>query len=216
MSGERGLAIYDLDGVITRRDTFTALVMRRLLRTPARLLRAAPVAVPMLRGHEPHRHETARRIAEIAMTGLGERAYAAQAEAFGHRIGGDPGWLRADAIDRLRRQHADGVRIVIATASERFLAAALLASAEVPYDLLSASSLSETPSGMRVTDHRVGARKTEALHDLGVPVNEAEFVTDSLTDLPTARTAARVVLIGASTKTRVGYARAGVTTHALA
>lgn len=37
-----------------------------------------------------------------------------------------------------------------------------------------------------------------------------EFVTDSITDLPTARAAARVVLVGASPRTRDRYARAGI------
>lgn len=113
-------------------------------------------------------------------------------------------------MQRIRRQHAEGARIVIATATERRLAEVLLAAAGIPYDLLSASILIETPSGMEFADHRVGTRKAEALREQGVPIEAAEFVTDSLADLPTARAAARVVLIGASPRTRRRYARAAV------
>lgn len=63
---------------------------------------------------------------------------------------------------------------------------------------------------MRVADHRVGIRKAEALRDLRVPLENAEFVTDSITDLPTARAAARVVLIGASPRARDRFVRSGI------
>ncbi|MGY4721434.1 haloacid dehalogenase-like hydrolase [Naumannella huperziae] len=209
--GDHRLVIYDLDGVITRRDTFTALVIHRLRRAPFRLLRATMAAMPMLRGDATSRHEAAQRVAEIAMTGLREREYIAEARAFGKRIAGDPCWIRPWAVDRLRRQHAKGARIVVATATERSLAAALLDHAAVPYDSLSASSLTETASGMQVADHRVGTRKMEALREMGVSIEDAEFVTDSTTDLPTAQVAARVVLIGASTRTHDKFLRSGVT-----
>ena len=78
--------------------------------------------------------------------------------------------MRDEAVQRIRRQHAEGARIVIATATERRLAEALLAAAGIPYDLLSASILIETPSGMEFADHRVGTRKAEALREQGVPI----------------------------------------------
>jgi phosphatidylglycerophosphatase C len=70
--------------------------------------------------------------------------------------------------------------------------------------------LSETPTGIDVTDHRLGERKVGALRELGVDIAHAEFVTDSFSDLPTARAAARVVLIGASRRTRQRFRDAGV------
>ncbi len=133
-------------------------VVARLRQAPLRLLKAMPAAGAMLLGeHTGHRHRSARRVAEIALSGLRESEYLALAESFGHRIGGEPSWTA-------------------------------------------------------VSDHRVGTRKTESLREQGVVIEEAEFVTDSLTDLPTARAAASVVLIGASARTRERYARAGVAT----
>lgn len=205
------VVVYDLDGVITRKDSFTAFVGERLRRAPLRLLPVVPAVGLMALGTRPgRRRRIAHRITEIALAGLNERDYGILAAAFGHRIGRDPAWVRAEAVQRLRQQHAAGVRIVVATASERRLAEALLASAGVPYDVLSASVLTGTSTGMKVVDHRVGVRKVEALREQRIPLKEAEFVTDSVTDLPTARAAARVVLVGASLRTRDRYVRAGI------
>lgn len=202
------LVVYDLDGVITRKDTFTALVLGRLARSPLRLLRALPLAATILSGKKP---EASRRIAETALSGMTDADYAALAAQLGRKFAADPKWMRPYSVRRIRRQYDAGARIVIATAAERRLAEALLAAADVPYDLLSASLLKALPSGLAVCDHRVGARKTEALIELDVPIANAEFVTDSITDLPTAETAACVVLIGASGRTRRRFDLTNVT-----
>lgn len=193
------LVVYDLDGVITRKDTFTALVLGQLWRSPRRLLRALPVAVTILSGKKA---EASRRIAEIALAGMTDADYAGLAEQLGRKFAADPKWMRPDTAKRIRRQYDSGARLVIATATERRLAEALLAAANIPYDLLSASHLEAKPSGLAVRDHRIGVRKADALIELGIPVASAEFVTDSITDLPTAEAAGYVVLIGASARTR--------------
>lgn len=205
-----GLVVYDLDGVITRKDTFTALVMSRLIRSPMRIFRSLPAAV-LLRSER--KALASRRIAEIALSGMTDDSYSDLAERLGRRFAADAKWIRGDTVQRIRRQHEQGARIVIATASEHRLAHALLTAAEIPHDLLSASHLSATAYGFRVADHRVGDRKVEALRELGEPIEHAEFVTDSLTDLPTAQAAARVVLIGASERTRRRFAECGVRIH---
>lgn len=205
------MVVYDLDGVITRKDSFAYFIGERLRRTPLRLIAALPAIGLMLLSTRPARRRLiAHRVTEIALAGLTEHDYAALAADFGRRIGSDLTWVRAETVQRIRQEHAEGIRIVIATATERRLAEALLASAGVPYDALSASVLTGTPTGMRVVDHRVGVRKMEALREQGVPFGEAEFVTDSITDLPTARAAARVVLVGASLRTRDQFIQAGV------
>lgn len=205
------IVVYDLDGVITRKDSFTFFMGERLRQTPQRLMAVLPAVGLMLLSRQPGRRQRiAHRVTEIALGDLNEHDYSVLAAEFGHRIGSDLTWVRAETVQRIRQQHAAGVRIIIATATERRLAEALLASADIPYDALSASVLTGTPTGMRVVDHRVGVRKMEALREQRIPLGEAEFVTDSITDLPTARAAARVVLVGASLRTRDRYARAGI------
>ena len=208
---DTSVVVYDLDGVITRKDSFMAFVWVRLRRAPLRMLAALQAVGPMLLSAQPgRRRRIAHRVTEIALAGLNEHDYAALVTAFGRRIGSDPHWVRTGTVRLIRDQHAAGVWIVIATATERRLAKALLSSADVPYDLLSASRLIGTPTGMAVADHRIGHRKTQALMELCIPLDDAEFVTDSITDLPTARAAARVVLVGASARTAERYARAGI------
>jgi phosphatidylglycerophosphatase C len=206
------LIVYDLDGVITTRDSFTALIIAQLRRQPFRLVRALPAALTMLLSRsEDRRHSAARRVTQIALAHVTEAGYAELAETFGARIGQDPSWIRTAAVDRVRAQHAHGARIVIATATEHQLARALLEQAGVPYDVLLASQLASTATGIEFSDHRVAARKVAALREQGIAIETAEFVTDSLTDLPAARAAARVVLIGASANTRVRFEQAAVT-----
>jgi phosphatidylglycerophosphatase C len=206
------VVVYDLDGVITTRDTFTVFTAGELCRRPWRLVPAVPLAV---RRHFSHDEEFRRisgvRIARIALRGLSDVDFTVRVESFGRRVGRSRTWIRSSAVARIRRQKCRGATIVIATATERRLAAALLDRADVPYDLLSASELSETPTGIDVTDHRLGERKAGALRELGVDIAHAEFVTDSFSDLPTAREAESVVLIGASRRTRQRFRAAGVT-----
>lgn len=205
------VVVYDLDGVITRKDSFVAFMTLRFRQAPQRIATVLiAVALGLLSTRPGRRRRITHRVTAIALTGLNTDDYAALTTAFGRQIGCDPKWVRAETVQRIRQQHAAGVRIVIATATERRLAEALLASADVPYDLLSASCLTDTPTGMAVTDHRIGARKAQALTELRIPLGDAEFVTDSISDLPTARAAARLILVGASSRTRKRYLRAGL------
>ncbi|WP_337661932.1 HAD family hydrolase [Actinoalloteichus sp. AHMU CJ021] len=210
------VAGYDLDGVVTRRDSFTALLVDRLRASPPRLIRAFPslLRLTLHPGDAQRRSRAARRVTEVALSGLSTPEYQRLADEVGARIGGDPTWLRAEVVDRIRREHGAGTRVVVATASEHRLATALLRAADIPFDLLSASRLTGGPTGQRVADHRVGARKAEALRECGVPLDEAVFTTDSYTDLPAARLAARVVLVGATRRTRERYAAAGIDVRA--
>lgn len=208
------VVVYDLGGVITTRDTFTTFTIEQLCRRPLRLVPAIPLAVRrFLSRDEEFRRRTGVRIARIALRGLSEEDFTVRVENFGRRVGAGRTWIRRSAVARIRHQKAQDATIVIATATERRLAAALLNRAGVPYDLLSASELSATPTGIDVTDHRLGERKAGALRELGIDLAGAEFVTDSFSDLPTARAAATVVLIGASRRTGQKFRDAGVATR---
>lgn len=201
---------HDLDGVITRKDSFTGFLLERMRGSALRVLVGLPaVCLMLLSTRSGRRTRVIHRLTEISLSGWDEKSYAACAMAFGDRIGGDSSWIRDETVRRVRRQHAEGTRIVIATSTERRLAEALLTRAGIPFDLLAASLLAEAHGGMTVDDHRVGARKAQALRDLGVRLEEAEFVTDSITDLSTARASARVVLIGAPKRTKDRFVREG-------
>lgn len=127
------VVVYDLDGVITRKDSFTAFLGERFRRAPLRLLATLPAVGLMLLSPRPgRRRRMAQRVTEIALAGMHEHDYGFIAAAFGRRIDRDPEWMCAETAWRIRQQRAAGVRIVIATATEKRLAEALLASVEVP------------------------------------------------------------------------------------
>lgn len=203
--------IYDLDSVITTKDSFAALLLHRLTRSPRRLLCTVPAILAWAGARDPkNRAVLSDRITSIALHGMDEAEYARLARMLGTRIGGSASWIRAGIVERIRRQYSNGARIIIATASEERLARALLERAGVPFHHISASRLVETSTSMDVHDHRFGARKAAALVESGVPVGTAEFVTDSHADLPTARTAARVTLVHPSRSTRRSFDREGI------
>lgn len=203
MSGtSQPVVIYDLDGVVTRRDSFTALVLYRLRTSPVRLVRALPRAVSWACSRHPdQKARAARSIAADALRGMTDDEYTELAQFIGKRLGSDPDWIRQDIVERTRRQYAAGHHLVLATASEQRLAEALLEHAGVTYHTLSATQLRATSAGIAVQDHRIGHRKAQALEELGVPIADAEFVTDSTTDLPTARLARQVTLVSTSRST---------------
>lgn len=208
---QHSVVIYDLDGVIIRNDSFASLLAARLRSSPRRLLRAGPsISAWAFSRDAESRARVARRLTAVALSGMRDGQYGAMAETMGARIGASRRWVRADVVARIRRQHAEGKTIVIATATEARLASALLVRARVPFDHLSASELAQTATGMVFTDHRVGSRKAEALVSSGIDLATAEFATDSGTDLPTARRAGHVVLVGAGGRTRAEYERAGI------
>lgn len=209
------VVIYDMDGVITRRDSFTALVVERLRRSPLRLIRALPPAAVMPLLPPDARAAASRAITRSALRGVTFDEYERIARRVGARIGGDPAWIRAEIVARIRAEHAAGRRVVIATASERTLAAALLERAGVPRTRLSASLLVPGPHGVEIGDHRIGERKAEAICE-SEPIHLAHFVTDSATDLPTARRVASVELIGAGPRTRARFRAEGIEVRARA
>lgn len=205
------LVVYDLDGVVTRHDSFTALVLRRLGHCPVRLLLALPHALALAVRRSPEaRQALTRTVSRIALRGMDLDRYALLADALGERIGASPGWIRGEVVEDMLRRRRRGETIVVATATEGRLATAILRAAGAPYDILSASSLAEVRGGLAFDDHRVGARKLTALREEGVAIGDALFLTDSTTDLPTALAARRVRLVGASRRTRRSFADAGI------
>lgn len=203
--------IWDMDGTLTTSNCFYRYVRNRLLSSPVRLARAAPVLWGMRRApsHDA-KAEYGHRIAGIALGGMSLERYHTEARAFGAALAHSEGWMRPEAVAHIQDQYNAGVHIVIATACERELAHSVLMAAGVPYHVLSATGFSEIAGAIVVSDPRDGARKTQALLDLGVPLQDAQFITDDFSDHPTAARCRDVVLVAPSAQTVQDYARAGI------
>ncbi|MDN6438893.1 MAG: hypothetical protein L0K27_05435 [Corynebacterium nuruki] len=96
------VVVYDLDGVITTRDTFTTFTIEQLCRKPLRLVPAIPLAVRrFLSRDDEFRRRTGVRIARIALRGLSEEDFTVRVENFGRRVGAGRTWIRGSAVDRI-------------------------------------------------------------------------------------------------------------------
>jgi phosphatidylglycerophosphatase C len=118
----RTVALFDLDGTITRRDTYLAYLLGFLLRHPGRLWRAAPLPFAVLRHFAGQRDNTWLKVTFLRaiLSGVPRPVLEAWTEAFLDRIlakGLRPGSLRA-----IERHRAAGHRLVMVTASLDFYA----------------------------------------------------------------------------------------------
>lgn len=207
--------VLDLDGVLSTRDTFAALLVAAARRRPLTALRSAPELTRWLRaGHNVGRHAAASRdVARSLLRGMPEATYDALANEVGKRLGSSA--ARASMVEVATRCRRGGAHIVVATGSEHRLAAAFLAAAGVEHDLLLASTLRWTPTGPVVDRHIRGKSKLTTLRAAGIDVEQRRFWTDSYDDYPTARAAASVVLVAPSRRSAAAYRGAGLATELL-
>lgn len=207
--------VLDLDGVLSTRDTFAALLVAAARRRPVTPLRSAPTLVRWLRaGHDVDRHAAAsREVARDLLRGMSEPTYDALAHQVGSRLGASA--ARASMVEVAARCRLEGAHIVVATGSERRLAAAFLVAAGVEHDLLLASSLRWTPTGPVFDRHIRGKSKLTTLREAGIDVEQRRFWTDSFDDYPTAQAAASVVLVAPSRHSAAAYRASGLATELL-
>jgi phosphatidylglycerophosphatase C len=190
------VTLFDLDGVLTTRDTMAALITQRLKRRPFRLLAVLPVyAVALIAGsHRPLAARANRFAVRLTFKGLDDAEYRALATDMGRQLAEHPGFLRKDLV-QLCRDAQESSRTVIVTASERHLVEGLLEACGLSTVELIASHIDFPKRFPRLVLHNVGSQKIQSLHAAGVPVENATFYTDSASDLPLALAAAHMVIV---------------------
>jgi phosphatidylglycerophosphatase C len=204
--------IFDLDGVLSTRDTFSALLLARFRGNPVALARALPAFRAWLRSRGDVAANTvaAHRLSTIALGSMGDDRYGEIAAAMGAKLGRDPRWVRADVVRLLLELKDAGHRVVVATASERRLAEAFLRAIGARWDLLLASEFRWNGGRVELVAHLRAAAKREALAKAGVAVSESRFYTDSYDDHPTAAAAGELVLVYPSASSVQRYSDAGL------
>jgi phosphatidylglycerophosphatase C len=110
----------------------------------------------------------------------------------------------------MRSLRASGRRVVVATATERRLAAAFLAGIGAEHDLLIASELRWDGVDGAFALHRRGDAKRDALLAAGVDLGAATFFTDSFDDHATAALAGELVLVHPSDRALRSYGASGL------
>ena len=201
----RHVVLFDFDGVLVRGDAFARFVRRRLLRAWWRL----PLLLPYLplAATRRGRRAAARAAVRLAWAGVDERAYRAQADAFGRALARDARHFSRAAFAALNRHRHAGDRVIVVTGCEHTLARAILDELGLGALELVASRLAKGRLGMRTVLHNVGREKLRQLEAMGVHPPWAAAYSDSLLDLPLLGGAERAVLVNGDSK-RVKRAQA--------
>jgi phosphatidylglycerophosphatase C len=194
-SGGRPVALFDMDGVLVKGDSF-ALFMRRAAAVGWRrasgfagLLAAAPLALV------PRQRSRAIRLAVRAgLIGMSTEEVRRRAKAFGEALAKEPGRVRQDGLAAAQSHIRAGDRVVVVTASEQTLARAYL-------DAIGLDEVELIASQVDDGIHNRGAVKPRQLVARGICPPWQVAYSDSLTDLPMLCGARRAVLVNASQRT---------------
>jgi len=197
------IVLFDLDGVLTHRDTMSHVVIRRFAQHPLRIPFGAPMLalsllLPAVSGT---RAKLNRRLVALALRGLQHTDYNAIADDAGDRLALSPRWPVLTAIARVKHHVELGDRVIVTTASERRLARQYLDAVGLGAVELFASELRATYSGLAFYSHNYGSEKVATLERAGVPLADAILYTDSSSDLPLALRCRATTLVNASTAT---------------
>ncbi len=111
-----GLAVFDLDGTLTRRDTLASFLLRCLARRPWRVLRLPCVLPAMLRfGADHDRGELKGALLHALLGGLSSQALGRAATGFARGVA--RGGIRREAQEALATHRARGDQLVLMSAS---------------------------------------------------------------------------------------------------
>ena len=205
------VALFDLDGVLTRRDTFAGFVLMRLRRRPLRLALALPLVPFMLL---PATRRPAVTLAvKLALARLTVAAYRAEAAAFADALAASPRAIQRGCVAEARRHLDAGARVVFVTACEEAIARPLLDAVGLPEVELVASRLergggaAERAGGLlagvrrrswHVVLHNLGEEKPRQLAARGIEPPWSVAYSDHAVDLPLLGGARVAVLVNPS------------------
>ena len=205
-AGEQDVAprvvLFDFDGVLFQGDSFRMFITERYARMPLRKLLAFANLPWMLVVWPISWRAVVRSLVHIGLLGVGERRYAAEAQAFAAALVRRPRQFYRDGLQVLRRHQAAGDRVIVVTGCERTVARGILDQLGLEglegLELL-ASEFKPGPFGMRVKFHNVGRRKLERLAAHGVKEWQLAY-SDSLADIPMLKGAGEAVLVNGTPK----------------
>lgn len=189
----RPVVLFDLDGVLTRHDTFAGFVARRLLRGPHRLALALPLVPFMLL--PATRRPAATLLVRLALTRMSVARYRAAVAAHAARMAANPKALHPDCVREARRHLDAGARVIFVTASEEALARALLDRVGLPEVELVASRLRRSGRAWHVALHNHGEEKPRQLLARGIAPPWEVAYSDHAVDLPMLRGARTAILV---------------------
>lgn len=198
--------MFDFDGVIVRGDAFTLLLRHHYLHSVWRcalITVSLPILLPMF-AWRGSRATAVRWVVRFALLGLSEQRYRALAEGFGRGLAHESKRFSRDALTALGTHRHAGDRVLVVTACERQLAAAILDEIGFGDIELIASQLVPGRWGMRIAVRNHGIQKAHQLALRGVRPPWDFMYSDSLADLPILAAARSAVLVNPDRATLEG------------
>ena len=195
----RRVVLFDFDGVLLHGDAFYLFVRSRYERSWLRRLLVLPCLPWLLLQLPFSRRSVARTLVHVALFGMGEQRYRAQAHAFAVELVQHSRRFNRDALRQLRRHQQAGERVIVVTGCEQALVGGILEQLGLGDVELLASRLRATALGMRTGFHNIGTNKLKALSGHGVTAWQLAY-TDSLMDVPMLKPAAEPVLVNGTPK----------------
>jgi phosphatidylglycerophosphatase C len=193
------VVLFDFDGVLFQGDSFRQFIRERYARSPLRKLLALTTLPWLLVAWPISWRLAVRTLVHVGLLGVGERRYAAEAQAFAAALVRRPKQFYRDGLHALRRHQAAGDRVIVVTGCERTVVQGILDELGLEGLEVLASEFRPGLLGMRVKFHNVGRRKLEKLTAHGVGAWHLAY-SDSLADIPMLKGAAEAVLVNGTPK----------------
>lgn len=206
----RRVVVFDFDGVLVRGDSYEQFLRERFARARWRLLPALPLLplLPLLLRSARGKGWVARVFTRLATLGVGETRFRTHAEAFGRALARRPRAFLREGVATLRRHVAAGDRVLIVSASEETLLGAILEELGLGDIERIGTPVRAGWLGIRAAPHNYGATKLRSLAERGIAPTWAVAYSDSLSDLPLLRGAARAVLVNPEPRALARFGRA--------
>lgn len=191
------VVLFDFDGTLLHGDAYTMFIRacyRRGWWRVLPVLAISPALLPMAllrRG----RLVIARVLVRIALAGISVARYRTLAASFGRQLARDTRLFSRMGISELRRHMHEGDRVLIVTACEETLAAAILDELGLGEIELVASRLARGRWGWRVGVHNIGMEKLRQLALRGISPPWDTAISDSLADLPILAAAREAIVV---------------------
>ncbi|SBS27161.1 Phosphatidylglycerophosphatase C [Marinomonas spartinae] len=202
--------VFDFDGTLFSHDSFFEFMKFVLRKSKIRTLTAyllAPLLVCLVIFRYRLKY-IGSMLLWIGTVGLTDRQIDRYADEFVSRlIDGHHGHFYRDGLTLLRDAISSERRVMILTASGRFLIKKILINEGLHVDL-GASKVSRRLGGLICDFHCYGENKVRFLIENGIEQKFDEFYSDSSADLPLFRLAKRSFIINGTARTKAKIERA--------
>ncbi len=194
------IAVFDLDGTITRKDTYVDFLTLCLLKRPLRLLRGGALVAYFLAykaGLRSNHWLKARFLGTVAGGLGGEKLEKLSAEFCARTVQHN---FKPKALEELKKLKEQGYTLVLATASFDFYVSRLFAALNMDYLLCTSARLDSEGrlTGELNGKNCIGAEKAHRLQQLCADKNWQSIeraYSDDIVDLPLFRMANEALVV---------------------